>query len=308
MTPAGPEAAERATQPSRPSPPRGAAPRRHPDAGWPPDSGRVGNVRSVGPVLRPRATKRGWQRCFAPPSLHSAASPGSICVTASLTSRRPLPAPAPMPRCPRSRRRSASPAPRSVLTSYSPPRPASRPGRPGRELAWISTLISFAAFAERCAKARTSDATTAKPRPASPARAASTPAFNASRLVWNAMSSITPMIWPICRADVSIRSSPCTALSTTVPESAASDLACRATPCACPAPLRRPRHPGCDLAQRRRRFLQARRLLLGPARKVVRRLADVPRASTNGADAGVTTESVSSSRPMAVLKSVLSLA
>ncbi len=30
---------------------------------------------------------------------------------------------------------------------------------------WISDLISFAACAERCASARTSDATTAKPRP-----------------------------------------------------------------------------------------------------------------------------------------------
>ena len=35
----------------------------------------------------------------------------------------------------------------------------------------------------RCAKARTSSATTAKPIPASPARAASTAAFNASRFV-----------------------------------------------------------------------------------------------------------------------------
>ncbi len=34
--------------------------------------------------------------------------------------------------------------------------------------------------------------------PASPARAASTPAFSASRLVWKAISSMTPMIWLIC--------------------------------------------------------------------------------------------------------------
>jgi hypothetical protein len=37
-------------------------------------------------------------------------------------------------------------------------------------------------------------ATTAKFLPASPARAASTPAFKASRLVWMATSSITPMM------------------------------------------------------------------------------------------------------------------
>ena len=66
----------------------------------------------------------------------------------------------------------------------------------------ISPLISFAASAERCASARTSEATTAKPRPASPARAASTPAFSASRLVWNAISSMTPMIWLISADDL----------------------------------------------------------------------------------------------------------
>jgi hypothetical protein len=47
----------------------------------------------------------------------------------------------------------------------------------------MSSLISFAAVAERSASMRTSAATTAKPRPSSPARAASTAAFNASRLV-----------------------------------------------------------------------------------------------------------------------------
>jgi len=40
----------------------------------------------------------------------------------------------------------------------------------------------------------TSLATTAKPAPASPARAASTAAFRASRLVWKAISSIVLMI------------------------------------------------------------------------------------------------------------------
>jgi hypothetical protein len=51
----------------------------------------------------------------------------------------------------------------------------------------ISARISFAAVALRCASERTSPATTAKPRPCSPARAASTAAFSARMLVWNAM-------------------------------------------------------------------------------------------------------------------------
>ena len=65
--------------------------------------------------------------------------------------------------------------------------------------------MSFAACDERCARLRTSDATTAKPRPASPARAASTAALSASRLVWRAISSITPMMSEILREDSSIR-------------------------------------------------------------------------------------------------------
>jgi hypothetical protein len=68
-------------------------------------------------------------------------------------------------------------------------------------------LISFAAPADRWASERTSPATTAKPRPCSPARAASTAAFSARIFVWKAMPSIRPMmstmrvaeplIWPI---------------------------------------------------------------------------------------------------------------
>lgn len=43
----------------------------------------------------------------------------------------------------------------------------------------------------------TSSATTAKPLPASPARAASIAAFNASKFVWSAISLITFKIFPI---------------------------------------------------------------------------------------------------------------
>jgi hypothetical protein len=56
----------------------------------------------------------------------------------------------------------------------------------------IKTLISLAAVAERWASERTSEATTAKPRPCSPARAAA--AFRARMLVWKAMPSITLMM------------------------------------------------------------------------------------------------------------------
>ncbi len=52
----------------------------------------------------------------------------------------------------------------------------------------------LAASADRIARLRTSSATTAKPLPASPARAASTAALRASRLVWKAISSMTLII------------------------------------------------------------------------------------------------------------------
>src|ERR1035438_9003399 len=61
----------------------------------------------------------------------------------------------------------------------------------------INPAVSWAAPAQRCDRFRTSSATTAKPIPASPARAASTAAFNARILVWNAISSITLMIFEI---------------------------------------------------------------------------------------------------------------
>ena len=84
---------------------------------------------------------------------------------------------------------------RALLASFTSPTP-----RPTScEEAEIRLLISLAAPAERCASARTSEATTAKPRPLSPARAASTPAFSASKLVWKAISSMTPMMSAMLR-------------------------------------------------------------------------------------------------------------
>jgi hypothetical protein len=86
------------------------------------------------------------------------------------------------------------------------------PASPTRRTPWstwleeraIWSLISLAAAAERWASSRTSWATTAKPLPDSPARAASTPAFSASRLVWKAISSTTPMILVISDDDFSM--------------------------------------------------------------------------------------------------------
>ncbi|MBB3314060.1 hypothetical protein FHT78_005867 [Rhizobium sp. BK196] len=68
----------------------------------------------------------------------------------------------------------------------------------------IKSWISLAAFAARWASSRTSWATTANPLPASPARAASTPALSVSRFVWKAISSMTPMILVISHENCSI--------------------------------------------------------------------------------------------------------
>ena len=78
-------------------------------------------------------------------------------------------------------------------------------------LAEIRVLISLAASALRCARLRTSEATTANPRPWSPARAASTAAFKARILVWNAIPSMTLMMSEIF-FDVSLM--PCIVLTT----------------------------------------------------------------------------------------------
>src|SRR5438270_54736 len=65
---------------------------------------------------------------------------------------------------------------------------------------WISSEISLVDCADFSASLRTSSATTANPRPCSPARAASMAAFRASRLVCSARSSITSMILPMSSA------------------------------------------------------------------------------------------------------------
>jgi len=62
--------------------------------------------------------------------------------------------------------------------------------------------ISSVAFAVWLASAFTSDATTAKPRPESPARAASIVALSASRLVWAAIEWISLTTSPIFSAPV----------------------------------------------------------------------------------------------------------
>ena len=64
-----------------------------------------------------------------------------------------------------------------------------RPASPDTSTVWAdSWLISPAACWLRSASLRTSEATTAKPLPWVPARAASTAAFSARRSVWRAIS------------------------------------------------------------------------------------------------------------------------
>ncbi len=93
-------------------------------------------------------------------------------------------------------------------------------------------LVPLAAEAERCARLRTSPATTAKPRPCSPARAASTAAFSARMLVWNAMPSITPMMSTIFFDASLISSMVCTTRPTTSPPRNAVSEALAARPLA----------------------------------------------------------------------------
>ena len=74
------------------------------------------------------------------------------------------------------------------------------PVAPWTEAIWLA--ISSVALAVWLARFLTSDATMAKPLPASPARAASIVAFSASRLVWLAMSLIRLTTSPIFSAAI----------------------------------------------------------------------------------------------------------
>ncbi len=99
----------------------------------------------------------------------------------------------------------------------------------------ISTLISLAACALRLANVRTSPATTANPRPCSPARAASTAAFSARILVWKAIPSITLVMSTIFSELSAISFMVLTTLSTTRPPLRAVSDAVFARPVACRA-------------------------------------------------------------------------
>ncbi|MPN27554.1 hypothetical protein SDC9_174988 [bioreactor metagenome] len=108
-----------------------------------------------------------------------------------------------------------------------------QPSETLRTEASISPLISLAASALRPASWRTSPATTAKPRPCSPARAASTAAFSARMLVWKAMESITPMMSAILRDEALMDSMVCTTWPTTSPPRTATFEADSASSLAC---------------------------------------------------------------------------
>ena len=128
--------------------------------------------------------------------------------------------------------------------------------------------MSLAACDERCARLRTSEATTAKPRPASPARAASTAALSASRLVWRAISSITPMMSEILRDDSSILAMASTALATTWPPRSATSRVVLARLIGLLGVFGVLLHGRRHLLHRGRGLFQAGGLLLGALRQI----------------------------------------
>ena len=69
-------------------------------------------------------------------------------------------------------------------------------------IAFQTNILALAASSDLADRLRTSSATTAKPLPAEPARAASTAAFSARMLVWKAMFSMVAMILPISSEEV----------------------------------------------------------------------------------------------------------
>ena len=80
----------------------------------------------------------------------------------------------------------------------------------------MRVAISLVARDDRSASLRTSSATTAKPLPCSPARAASMAALSARRFVCSAMSSIVSTIAPI-RSPLDPSSATLTAAPSTAP-------------------------------------------------------------------------------------------
>src|SRR5437763_1350198 len=116
-----------------------------------------------------------------------------------------------------------SSTPWTILASDSPAFSESgAPSATWRVDSLISAVISLAAALERSASLRTSSATTAKPRPCSPARAASIAAFRASRLVWLAISLMTWMMSLTCSLDFLMRTMASIACSTDSPPCLAS--------------------------------------------------------------------------------------